>query len=96
MKRFSILLLALVALTAFTSLASADARGARIRHGIASGRLTPGETARLRAGQVRVRHLQRRAWADGGVSARERAVIHRAKSHHSRAIYRLKHNGRGC
>lgn len=102
MKRLTILSLALAAFTAFTSLATADTRGlndhparrARIRHGVTSGQLTRHEAARLRAGQLQIRRLERMALADGRMSPRELAMIQRVKMQQSRAIFRMKHNGR--
>lgn len=65
---------------------------ARIHQGARSGSLTPRETARLEAGQAHIHHMERRAKADGHVSAGERARITRAQNHESRAIARRKHN----
>lgn len=105
MKAFRLLLLA-VALTSVTaSLASAhpstprvDRRQAmqhsRIREGVRSGELTPGERSRLRAGQRHVRRIERRAIADGSMSRHERRHLERAQDRQSRRIARLKHNRR--
>ena len=65
---------------------------ARIQQGVRSGQLTPGEAARLRAGQHHVHVMQHRAKADGVVTPRERARLTHAQNHQSRRIYRLKHN----
>ena len=65
---------------------------ARIHQGVRSGELTPGEAARLRAGQRHVDRMEGRAKADGVVTPRERARIGRAQNNESRRIYRLKHN----
>jgi hypothetical protein len=65
---------------------------ARIRQGVRSGELTPGEAARLRQGQRHVDRMEDRAKADGVVTPRERARITRAQDRQSRRIYRLKHN----
>lgn len=67
---------------------------ARIRQGVESGRLTPGEAARLHMGQAHVRRMEYRAKADGVVTPRERVRLNRAENHQSRRIYRLKHNAR--
>jgi len=67
---------------------------ARIQQGVKSGELTPGEAAKLRAGQVHVRAMERRAKADGKVTPRERARLGHAQNRQSRRIARLKHNGR--
>ncbi|HTR97002.1 MAG TPA: hypothetical protein VMH61_03790 [Candidatus Acidoferrales bacterium] len=66
----------------------------RIHQGVRSGELTPGEAARLRAGQRHINRMERRAKANGVVTPRERARITRAQDRQSRKIYRLKHNDR--
>jgi len=65
---------------------------ARIRQGVRSGELTPGEAARLRAGQRQIHRMEWRAKSDGVVTPRERARLNRAQNHESRAVRRLKHN----
>lgn len=67
---------------------------ARIHQGVQSGRLTPGETARLRAGQQHVHVMEHRAKSDGVVTPRERVRINHAQNRQSRQIVRLKHNAR--
>jgi len=67
---------------------------ARIHQGVESGRLTPGEAARLRAGQARVHGMEYRAKSDGVVTPGERVRITRAQNHQSRQVFRLKHNAR--
>lgn len=67
---------------------------ARIDNGIANGSLTPGEAARLEAGQARVDRLENRFKADGVVTRRERARLHGAQNRQSRKIFRKKHNRR--
>jgi len=98
MKRLTLLSLTLAALTAFSSLASADTSGwspnTRVRHGVRSGQLTRAETMRLRMGRLQIRRLERMAWADGRLTRREALMLQRAKQAQSRAIFRLKHNGR--
>jgi hypothetical protein len=105
MKAFRVLLFAMLLGTVTTSLAAAhsntpraDRREARqsgrIRQGVRSGELTPGEAARLRAGQAHVRGVERRAKSDGVVTLRERAKLERVQDRQSRKIHRLKHNGR--
>lgn len=104
MKAFQLILLTVAATTLTATLASAhpvtprvdrrEARQhARIEQGVRSGELTRGETRRLMAGQRHIHRMERRAKADGFVSARERAHLHRAQNRQSRHIYRLKHNG---
>jgi hypothetical protein len=67
---------------------------ARIHQGVQSGRLTPGEAARLRNGQRHVHRMERVAKSDGVVTPGERVRIARAQSRQSRQIFRLKHNAR--
>ena len=64
----------------------------RIQQGVHSGELTRRETARLAAEQARIRALERRARADGEVTARERARLQRGLNRSSRHIYRQKHD----
>lgn len=66
----------------------------RIADGVASGRLTPGETIRLERQQAGIERTQRRMEADGRVTAGERARLHVRQDKASRDIYRAKHNGR--
>lgn len=67
---------------------------ARIHQGVRSGELTRAEARALRAGQRHVQRLERRAKADGRVTVRERARLHRAQDVQGKRIYRFKHNGR--
>ena len=67
---------------------------ARIQQGVRSGELTPGEAAKLRAGQAHVERTENRAKADGVVTPQERRHLNRAQNRQSRRIYRLKHNDR--
>lgn len=66
----------------------------RIRHGVNNGSLTRREARRLAAQQARIRAHERRARADGRVTARERVSIQRQENRASRNIYRRKHNRR--
>src|SRR6266581_6017491 len=61
---------------------------ARIRQGVKSGEFTRPEARNLRHGQRHVRRMERRAKADGKVTAGERTRITRAQNHESRKIYR--------
>ena len=100
------MLFAVAAVTALTA-AVADARPVtlrvdrrearqqtRIQQGVHSGQLTPGETARLEAGQAHVERVEARAKSDGVVTPHERAKLNRTQNRQSRKIARLKHNGR--
>ena len=64
----------------------------RIQQGVRSGQLTRGEAHRLRRGQRHVHRMERRAKADGRVTARERARLGHAQNVQGRRIARLKHN----
>ena len=64
----------------------------RIANGVGSGELTMRETRRLAAGQVHLNRVERRAKADGVVTARERARLQREANQQSRRIYRQKHD----
>jgi hypothetical protein len=66
----------------------------RIVRGVRSGELTRGETRRLERNARGIRRDERRARADGDVTARERARLRRELNHESRHIYRAKHNRR--
>jgi hypothetical protein len=64
----------------------------RIVNGVQSGELTMRETRRLAAGQVHLNRVERRAKADGVVTARERAKLHHEANQQSRRIHRQKHD----
>lgn len=64
----------------------------RITQGVRSGKLTALEAARLRRGQAHIRVLERRARADGIVTASERRRIAAAQAIQNRRIYLWKHN----
>ena len=66
----------------------------RIAQGVASGQLTPGETARLEREEARIEAERRAFWADGNLSPAERAKLTHDLNKTSRDVYRLKHNGR--
>lgn len=71
-------------------------QSARIDQGVRSGELTRGETRRLDGREYRLdRREARMRYRDGGMlTARDHRVLERQENHDSRAIYRLKHNGR--
>lgn len=107
MKRTLMIALLAAVMTSFAGLAFAhpatpridrrEARqSARIRHGVQNGELTAREAARLRMGQRHIHRMEARAKSDGRVTLRERGRITRVQNHESRAIYRKKHNARGC
>jgi hypothetical protein len=90
------LVLAVAAGTASAGTARYDARQAhqqqRIGNGVKNGELTMRETRRLAAGQVHLNRVERRAKADGVVTAGERAHMQREENQQSRRIYRQKHD----
>ncbi|HTH79456.1 MAG TPA: hypothetical protein VL593_10790 [Ramlibacter sp.] len=64
----------------------------RITQGVASGQLTPAETARLDAQQARIEKTEAKAKSDGVVTAKERAHLTKMQNHASRHIRRQKHD----
>jgi hypothetical protein len=64
----------------------------RVVQGVKSGELTKHETKKLVKGQVHVRRVERRAKADGVVTAKERAHVEHAQDVQSKKIYRQKHD----
>jgi len=90
------LALMLVAGSASAGTPRYDARQAhqreRIVNGVQSGELTRRETRRLAAGQVHLNRVERRAKADGVVTAGERAHMQHEENQQSRRIRRQKHD----
>ncbi len=91
------------AMPAITTAANAQTVGQRevnqqnrIQQGVASGRLTPGETRHMETREARLtaRTDRMRARDDGHLSGRDRVALQRQENRDSRAIYRTKHNGR--
>jgi hypothetical protein len=70
-----------------------DKQETRIDKGIASGALTPKETARLDARENKIQADKLAARADGKVTRAERRKLHREQDRASAAIYRQKHDG---
>ena len=68
----------------------------RIAGGVASGQLTPGETARIERQEQRIdNQIQAERAANGGhLTAAERAQVNREQNRVSRHIYAAKHNAR--
>ena len=64
----------------------------RITNGVASGQLTPAETARLDAQQARIEGTEAKAKSDGKVTAKERAHLTRMQDRANRNIRRQKHD----
>jgi hypothetical protein len=74
--------------------ARAENQQDRIAAGIASGRLTAGEAARLEGREAGLNHeVRAMRRANGGtLTPGDRAVVNRQQNTLSRGIYRLKHN----
>lgn len=66
----------------------------RIARGVAAGQLTAHEARALEREQAIIAAKRHRAWADGVMTGRERAGLHRMRQHASRHIYCLRHNDR--
>jgi len=68
----------------------------RIHQGVRSGALTPHEARRLQHREVRLHRTEARMrWRNGGhLTPQQRHRLHRMENRDSRAIHRLKHNGR--
>ena len=64
----------------------------RIVAGIKDGSLTRREAGALFKGQARIRVSEARAKADGVVTLRERAKLHRQLDRKSRKIWKKRHN----
>jgi hypothetical protein len=64
----------------------------RIAAGVASGQLTPRETARLEGREAALNRSIARMSRDGNLSAGERLRIERRQDRISRGIYRQKHD----
>jgi hypothetical protein len=72
----------------------ADRQQARIADGVASGELTPRETARMERKEARIdREVEAMRAANGGtLTPAERRSINRQQNRVSRQIYRNKHD----
>jgi Ni/Co efflux regulator RcnB len=68
----------------------------RIRQGERSGALTDREARRLQHRETRLHRTEARMrWRNGGhLTPQQRHRLHRMENRDSRAIHRLKHNGR--
>lgn len=64
----------------------------RIERGVASGRLTSQEAARLEGNRTRIERMETRARSDGRLSGQERARIDHAQDRLGRGIYRQSHD----
>jgi hypothetical protein len=103
-KQSLVIVLALAAATAACAQTSVDSTATprvdkrearqqrRIEQGVASGQLTPKETARLEAQQGRIETAEAKAKSDGVVTAKERASLTRRQNKASRNIHHQKHD----
>ncbi len=66
----------------------------RITNGVASGQLTPAETANVDAREAKLNADEAKAKSDGVVTKKERAHLQREANRDSNAIWRKKHNAR--
>jgi hypothetical protein len=66
----------------------------RIANGVRTGRLTPGQTARLEHQEAGINREERgmRAQDNGHLTRQDRQVIHAQQNQESRRIYRDKHD----
>jgi hypothetical protein len=64
----------------------------RIIQGVKTGELTTKETRKAVKGQRQLRKMERRAKADGKVTAKERIRLHKKATKESTKIKRDKHN----
>lgn len=65
---------------------------ARIAQGVASGELTQHEAKRAAKQQRKINRMEKRAEADGKVTAREKYKLEKAQDAASHSIYRMKHD----
>ncbi|HET7844174.1 MAG TPA: hypothetical protein VFL14_08490 [Xanthomonadales bacterium] len=103
MKRFAVLLLALVATPALAWHGHARpiaerqaAQQARIADGVAHGQLTACEASRLQGRSAAIERRERRYRATGGLGPAERADLERRLDAVSRDIAEQRRDGRGC
>lgn len=66
----------------------------RLKNGVSSGALTGKETMRSMGDQIRIRQHEKRFKADGNLTGKERAKLHRALNHSGRRLHQRKHNAR--
>lgn len=66
---------------------------ARIANGVATGQLSPRETARIERQEAALSTEIHYFRADGSLSPRERAIVTSQQNRLSREIYRQKHDG---
>jgi hypothetical protein len=101
MKKCSSIIIALVLLLMFSTVATARTSGidrrqrtqrSHIRRGIASGELTRSESRRLAREQSSIRRYEKIAGRDGRISARERVRLNRKLNRAASHIYIETHD----
>lgn len=65
---------------------------ARIAHGVKNGELTRREARHLVKGQKKIDAFQKKAMADGELSAKEKARLEKMQDRQNRKIHRQKHD----
>jgi hypothetical protein len=93
---FGLMFIGFVSLTSAQSTPAVDtkqkAQKVRIAEGVKSGELTKRETRKLAKQQARVRRTERKAKADGKVTAQERRELRRKQRRSSANIHHKKNN----
>jgi hypothetical protein len=64
----------------------------RIKQGVKSGEVTPGESKKLETEQAKIQSDKKDAKSDGTVTPKERRSIRHEQRKASRDIYKAKHN----
>lgn len=93
----SLLILSAIAALSFNAEASRNGhrerrQEARIAQGVKSGELTRRETRHLVKGQKKIDAYQKKAMADGELSAKEKVHLEKMQDRQNRKIYRQKHD----
>jgi len=93
----SLLIMSVIAALSLTAEASRNRnrevrQEARIAQGVKSGELTAHETRRLVRGQKKIDAYQKKAKADGEMSAQEKAHLEKMQDRQSKKIYNQKHD----
>jgi hypothetical protein len=95
---FALLAVGLATVTAQTATPRVTKRQihqqARIKEGVKSGELTPGETRKLERQEAKIAVDKAQAKLDGVVTPRERAKLNREQNRASRRVARLRHTDR--
>lgn len=98
MKRTTMILTAAMMIAPAAFAARVDRRQVeqqkRIAQGVASGALTPGETARLETQEAKLQHEKHDMREDNGgtLTTKEKVKLNNQQNRLSKEIYRKKHN----